>query len=93
MRTHLSIFSTERNTKYIPHEEITVSLITTDNLIHSAKPTVFLALLGNKKSCGNYILSPSSKTYANLMVFSLSLTCHHLPNSPQGLVQLVGISL
>ena len=26
-----------------------------------------------------------------MMVFSLSVTRHHLPNSPQGLVQLVGI--
>ena len=48
MRTHLSLFSTERNTKYIPMKRLQCHLIATDNLIHSAKPTAFLILLGNK---------------------------------------------
>ena len=92
MRTHLSVFSTERNTKYIPMKRLQCHLITTDNLIHSAKPTAFLILLENKTLVEiTYFYLPPK--HANMMVFSLSLTCHHLPNSPQGPVQLVGICL
>ena len=48
MRTHLSMFLTERYPNCLPQGQLGWYLITTDNLIHSAKPTVFLILLGNK---------------------------------------------
>ena len=92
MRTHLSLFSTERNTKYIPMKRLQCHLITTDNLIYSAKPTAVLILLGNKILVKTTYFHLPPK-HAIMVVFSLSLTRHHLPNSPQGLVQLVGICL
>ena len=92
MRTHLSLFSTERNTKYIPMKRLQCHLITTDNLIYSAKPTAVLILLGNKILVKTTYFHLPPK-HAIMVVFSLSLTRHHLPNSPQGPVQLVGICL
>ena len=84
----------KRNTKYIPQEEIIMSSDNYWQLFTQLYPQSFLFFSETNSLWKLYTFTFLQDTYANMMVFSLSLIiCHHLPSSPQGLVQLVRICL
>lgn len=65
MRIHLSMFSTERYTKYIEHGMLGCHLISIDNLIDSIKLKAFLILL-ETKSFWNLYAFIFRKTHSQL---------------------------